>query len=133
MLTTQMQIVALYGALNGLILLVLALLVVGARRKHKVLIGDGGNAYVLRAQRAHGNAAEYIPIVLILMLALAGMRASTILLHVVGILLTLGRVMHGVGLHQKAELSLGRGLGMVLTWAALAVAVVACLIFALRA
>lgn len=132
MLTTQMQIVALYGALNGLILLALALLVVRARRQHKVLLGDGGNVYLLQAQRAHGNAAEYIPIVLVLMVMLAGMRASAIVLHAIGIMLTLGRVLHAVGLHRTAKLSVGRGLGMVLTWAALATAVVVCFLYALR-
>lgn len=131
MLTTQMQIVALYAGLNALILLLLSLWVTRARRSHKVLIGDGGNPALLRAQRAHGNAAEYIPIVLVLLLALAGLKASGLLLHAIGLALTFGRVLHGIGLNTSSNLSVGRALGMVLTWAALLVGAVACLYYAL--
>jgi uncharacterized membrane protein YecN with MAPEG domain len=131
MLVTHLQVVALYAGLNALILLGLSLLVVRARRAHKVLIGDGGNPALVRAQRAHGNAAEYIPLVLILMLALAGLKASTLLLHAIGIALTFGRLLHGIGLNQSAGVSVGRALGMVLTWAALIVAAASCLYYAL--
>lgn len=131
MLITHMQVVALYAGLNALILLGLSLLVVRARRANAVAIGDGGNPVLLRAQRAHGNAAEYIPIVLILMLALAGLKASSLLLHAIGLALTFGRLLHGIGLSQSAGLSVGRALGMVLTWAALIVGAASCLYYAL--
>lgn len=131
MLTTQMQIVALYAGINAAILLLLSLWVVRARRAHKVAIGDGGNPALLRAQRAHGNAAEYIPIILVLMLALAGLKAPALLLHALGLALTFGRLLHGIGLNQNSGLSVGRSLGMVLTWAALLTGAVACLYYAL--
>jgi uncharacterized membrane protein YecN with MAPEG domain len=132
MLTTHMQVFALYAGLSGLVVLVLALLVSRARRKHGVTLGDGGNQAVLRAQRAHGNAVEYIPIVLILLLTLASLKASIWLIHAVGAMLVVGRLFFAIGLHQSAGLSVGRGLGMVLTWAALLIAAVACLFYALK-
>ena len=132
MLTTHMQVFALYAGLNGLILLLLSLLVVRARRKYGVQIGDGGNAALLRAQRAHGNAVEYVPIVLILMMTLASLQQSIWVIHAIGLMLTFGRILHGIGLNQTAGLSVGRALGILLTWAALLVAVVACLMSALR-
>lgn len=132
MIMTHMQIFALYAALGGLILLVLSLIVVMRRRKAQVMIGDGGNAKLLQAQRAHGNAAEYIPIVLVLMLALAELQASNIVLHVIGVLLIFGRIMHAVGLLQSSQLSVGRALGIVLTWLALLLAIVGCFYYALR-
>lgn len=132
MLMTHMQVFALYAALNGLIVLVLAGLVVRARMRGKVLIGDGGDASLIRAQRAHGNAIEYIPLVLILLLTLASMNASMLLIHAVGGLLTFGRILHAIGLSRNAGESIGRAAGIVLTWLSLIIAIVGCLIYALR-
>ena len=57
----RLEIAAIYAGLNILILLVLGYLVVAGRRKHKIVLGTGGNADFERAVRAHANAAEYIP------------------------------------------------------------------------
>ncbi|MCC6787347.1 MAG: MAPEG family protein, partial [Hyphomonadaceae bacterium] len=57
----RLEVAALYAGVNILILLVLAVLVVAGRRKHKITLGDGNNEAFGRAVRAHGNAAEYIP------------------------------------------------------------------------
>ena len=132
MLTTHMQVFALYAGLSGLIALVLAVLVSRARRKHGVTLGDGGNQAVLRAQRAHGNAVEYIPTVLILLLTLASLHASIWLIHAIGAMLVIGRIFFAIGLYQSAGLSVGRGLGMALTWGALLIAAAACLFYALK-
>jgi len=107
------------------------LLVVRARQRHKVLIGDGGNAELLRAQRAHGNAIEYVPLILILLLTLASLKASLILIHVIGGLLTFGRILHAIGLSRSSGVSIGRAGGSLLTWIAMLIAIVACLFYAL--
>lgn len=114
----RLEIAALYAGVNILILLVLAVMVAGGRRRHKIRLGDGDNPEFNRAIRAHGNAAEYIPagLVGILVLALMDPASPLWLLHAAGISLTLGRIFHGVGLHAGA-LNLGRVVGMVLTWA----------------
>lgn len=113
----RLEIAALYAGVNILILLILAALVVAGRRKHKIRLGDGGNQDFVRAVRAHGNAAEYIPagLVGILILALMEPAAPLWLLHAAGISLTAGRVVHGFGLHAGV-LNAGRMLGMLLTW-----------------
>jgi uncharacterized membrane protein YecN with MAPEG domain len=115
----RLEAAALYAGVNILILLVLAVLVVGGRRKHKITLGDGGNDDFSRAVRAHGNAAEYIPagIVGLLFLALLDPAAPTWLLHAAGISLTLGRILHGIGLHI-GMVNAGRMIGMLLTWIA---------------
>jgi uncharacterized membrane protein YecN with MAPEG domain len=116
--------VALYAGLNILVLMALALHVVGARVRHKVLIGDGGVEEVLRAIRAHANAVEYVPVILVGLAVLALSGAPGWLVHASGAALTLGRVLHGVGLNANAGTSFGRAAGTLLTWAAmLAVAV----------
>ena len=125
------KITALYAGLNGLILLVLAIRVARQRGISKVGLGTGGDAMLERASRIHGNAAENIPIVLILLgLGEAG-GSSPILLHAIGIGLTLGRLLHVWGLTQSSNLSFGRGAGMMLTWLALGVGAVRALLWGL--
>lgn len=113
----RLEVAALYAGVNIVILLVLAVLVVAGRRKHKIRLGDAGNEEFLRAVRAHANAAEYIPagIVGVLFVALMEPATPLWLLHAAGISLTAGRILHGIGLHTGV-LNVGRMLGMVLTW-----------------
>jgi uncharacterized membrane protein YecN with MAPEG domain len=115
----RLEIAALYAGVNILLLLVLALVVVLGRRRHKIRLGDGGNEDFARAQRAHANAAEYIPagLVGLLMLALLEPAAPLWLLHAAGATLTIGRLLHGVGLNA-GMLNLGRSMGVLLTWIA---------------
>lgn len=116
----RLEAAALYAGVNILILLVLAVLVVGGRRKHKITLGDAGNEDFSRAVRAHGNAAEYIPAGIAGLLFLALMDETVVpfwLLHAAGISLTLGRILHGWGLHT-GMLNFGRMFGMILTWLA---------------
>lgn len=117
-----LEIAALYAGANIFILLVLAVLVVAGRRKHKITLGDGGNADFSRAVRAHANAAEYIPAALvgIVLLALFDPATPIWLLHAAGLSLTVGRILHGFGLHS-GTLNFGRMVGMVLTWTSYAV------------
>lgn len=115
----RLEIAALYAGANILILLVLAYLVVAGRRRHKISLGDGGNEAFQRAQRAHANAAEYIPAGLagIILLALLEPAAPLWLLHASGISLTAGRIFHGLGMHA-GTLNAGRVAGTALSWVA---------------
>ena len=115
----RLEIAALYAGVNILILLALAVLVSVGRRTHKIALGDNGDTNFARAVRAHANAAEYVPagLVGILMLALLEPATPLWLLHASGLSLTIGRVLHGVGLHLGV-LNAGRVLGAGLTWLA---------------
>ena len=55
-------ITPLYAALAAVILIVLSLRVIGARRSHRVAIGDGADEDLARRIRAHGNFTEYTPL-----------------------------------------------------------------------
>jgi uncharacterized membrane protein YecN with MAPEG domain len=100
----------------------LAVLVVRQRRRHNVLIGDDGVAELIQAQRAFGNAAEYIPagIGALAILAIAG--AHPFLVNGVGGILFSGRVAHAWGLSTSPGASIARSSGIVLTWLAFLVA-----------
>jgi hypothetical protein len=119
-----------YAALCALILLALALRVSWVRRARGINLGDGGDPALLRAMRAHANAAEYMPLVLILMLVVELAGAAGWLLHTVGVALVTGRVLHGLGLNRSEHAGIGRVAGMALTWAVLGALAVAALAMA---
>ncbi|HUJ02537.1 MAG TPA: MAPEG family protein, partial [Rhizomicrobium sp.] len=110
-----------------LIMLILSILVVRARVKTQVVIGDGGKPEMAAPLRAHANNAEYVPMGLLLMLAMLPLGASFWLTHAVGIPLTLGRILHAIGLSGSTGPSTWRFVGMIFTWIAYIVGIVAVL------
>jgi uncharacterized membrane protein YecN with MAPEG domain len=122
------RVTALYAGLNGLILLVLAIRVARQRGIAKVGIGTGGDAALERASRIHGNAVENVPIVLILLGLAEACGSGLVLLHGMGIALTLGRLLHAWGLTRSPNESVARAAGMILTWFALAVGAIRALL-----
>jgi uncharacterized membrane protein YecN with MAPEG domain len=113
------RVTALYAGLNAIILVVLAIRVARQRGISKVGIGTGGDETLERASRIHGKAVENIPIVLILLVLAEACGSSPVLLHGMGIALTLGRLFHAWGLMQSPGNSFGRAAGISLTWLAL--------------
>jgi uncharacterized membrane protein YecN with MAPEG domain len=108
-----------YTAVNALIMLILSILVVRARALTKTEIGDGGKAEMAAPLRAHANNAEYVPVALLLAWALASPLGGSIwMIHGVGAPLTVGRILHAIGLSGSTGPSTLRFLGMVLTWIA---------------
>ncbi|WP_376695044.1 MAPEG family protein [Wenzhouxiangella sp. EGI_FJ10305] len=118
------SITIFYAGLLGLVFLGLALQVVRLRRSLQVGLGSGGHESLNLAVRAHANFAEYVPMSLI-MLALveAGTAAPAWVLHLLGLGLLAGRLMHGfVGLNRSAGYTPGRFWGTALTWLVIAIA-----------
>ena len=110
------QITALYAALLGLLTIVLALRVVLGRRKHRIGLGDGGQAELSRLIRAHGNLTETVPLALLLLLLLELTNVAGTWLHVFGITLVVGRLLHAWGLSRHAGTSVGRFVGALATF-----------------
>jgi uncharacterized protein len=119
---------ALYVGLNLFIILALVFLVIRQRRIHKCVIGDGGHKSLILAIRAHANAVEIIPLGLIGFVALAGLGSSPWIIHVLGIMLTTGRILHGYGLSNSEGTSSGRMAGMMLSLTSLLLLGVACVL-----
>ena len=126
---SAVQAAALWAGVLILILLGLSGLVV-RRRRHQIAFGDAGNVEMTTAARAFGNASEYIPAGLVALVLLALVGAPALLVHAVGATLVVGRVIHALGLVFQKGPSLGRVLGMLLTWIALLVGAVALIAFA---
>lgn len=114
----------LYAAANALILLILSMRVVRARFRTATPIGDGGKPDMAAPLRAHANNAEYVPVALLLLWALASPLGRSIwLIHGMGATLTIGRILHAIGLSRTTGPSSLRFAGMVLTWIAYVVGI----------
>lgn len=109
-------ITALYAGLSGLLLLALAALVVARRRSAKIGIGVRDDRELERRVRAHGNASEYVPLALVLLLVAELSGLGSVWLHVAGIALVGSRVAHAFGLTRSAGTSPGRFVGTLGTW-----------------
>jgi len=114
-----MRITGLYAALSTLLILVLAVRVVAYRRAHKIGLGDNGDAELRMRIRAHGNAIEYLPFGLILLLVLELNQTAPLLLHVFGCVLLFARLAHAWGVSHHSGVSPGRMVGVVLTFGTL--------------
>lgn len=123
---------ALWAALNLLVLLVLAFLVTRARGKHKVLLGDNSVPELTQAIRVHGNAVEYVPALLAALAVLAAVGASQWVVHAVGALTLVGRLLHAFGLSRNPGVTRGRFIGTLMTFIAFLVAAGALLYYAAR-
>jgi hypothetical protein len=128
---TPLDAAALYAGVNLLILLALAVNVSRHRIKLKVATGGGGDPLMERIIRVHGNAAEYVPPLIVALLAIALSGAPAAVIHGLGVAFTAGRVLHAIGYTQRATVNIGRGFGMILTWASLLIAAGGCIYYAL--
>lgn len=121
----MLLITGFYAALLALIILWLCYKVVVFRRVKRVEIGDGGDEVGIRHIRAQQNAVEYIPIVLILMGAYELNQGNVYLLHAMGVIMVLARLMHPSGFVNRKGVSFGRFYGTALTWLCLLILAIA--------
>jgi uncharacterized membrane protein YecN with MAPEG domain len=110
-----MTITSIYAGLLAIWFVLLSYRVV-QQRGHGVSLGDGGDQVLLRRIRAHGNFAEYVPIILILLGALEFGGAKPWLLHVLGATLVVARLLHGIALSFTESWKFGRFYGTLLTF-----------------
>jgi uncharacterized membrane protein YecN with MAPEG domain len=110
-----MIVTSLYAGILAILFVVLSYRVV-QRRGHGVSLGDGGDEVLLRRIRGHGNFAEYVPLILVMMgmLELGGQKPM--LLHGLGITLVVARLLHGVSLSFTEKWKFGRFYGTLLTF-----------------
>jgi uncharacterized membrane protein YecN with MAPEG domain len=110
------MITMLYAGLCTILVVFLGLRVVRFRFRHRIGIGDGGNAILQQRVRVHANAIENLPLALLL---LGGMELNGYppgLIHGFGATLFASRVGHAWGLSHSSGTSKGRFLGTLFTW-----------------
>ncbi|MEQ7156319.1 MAPEG family protein [Brevundimonas aurifodinae] len=109
---------ALWSGLLLLLLVILSMRVALTRRSRRVVLGDGGDPDLALKSRVFGNAAEYIPVGVGAMAILAVLGMPAVGIHMVGVPLLLGRVLHAAGLRGDRA-TMARVFGILLTWLAL--------------
>jgi uncharacterized protein len=121
-----MFVTPLYAGLLTLFFVLLSVRVVNLRRKG-IIFGDNGDVGVIRIIRAQGNFAEYVPLALLMMGFLEVSRYSIYLLHALGIILVIARLLHGFALSFGWHARSGRVAGAALTFVVLLIEAVLCL------
>lgn len=124
------MIVAFYAGLLGLLYLALTAYVIAGRYKHRVGIGDAGQPDMARRIRLHGNFAEYVPLILLLLYMAGNLGLAPLWLHSACAALLVGRVCHALALARSDGPTVLRGIGMLTTFFALLTGIAACLYFA---
>ncbi|MEZ5818794.1 MAG: MAPEG family protein [Hyphomicrobiaceae bacterium] len=118
-----MSVTPVYAAILTLLFVVLSLRVIFSRRSGGTSLGDGGDDQLLRRIRVHGNFAEYVPLALLLMALMELRGLPRPYLHLVGLPLISGRLLHAYGV--SLGVGWARVAGMALTFATLVAAALA--------
>ena len=106
---------ALYGALKAVFTIALAARVTAYRVREKVSLGTGKSDPLLVAVRTHGNAAEHVPLAIVMMLVVELCGAASTWLHVAGGAIFVARIAHAIGMPRPAPNPF-RFLGTAITW-----------------
>ena len=119
-----LPVTAVFAGLLALWLIFLQSRVIAFRGRRRVSLGDGGHEEGQRLIRAHGNAAETIPIFVILLGLGEGMGAPGWVVALLGLAFLVGRVLHGLQFVLDLPGFAFRMWGMILTLSATGLAAV---------
>ena len=106
---------AIYAAFLGLLAAVLTVRVILQRVKTGIQAGDGGNADLGQAIRAHANLSEQAPLALLLLMFAEALGTPTAWLHALGVVLVLARLSSAWGLSRSLGPTQPRQAGAGLT------------------
>ena len=106
---------ALYAAALGLLAAILTVRVILGRVRTGVQAGDGGDAALGQAIRAHANFAEQVPLALLLVVLAEMLGARVALVHALGGALVLARLLSAWGLSHSLGATQPRQSGAGLT------------------
>ncbi len=104
-----------YAGILALLYIYLAVRVIKTRVRTKTKLGDGNHPELANAIRAHGNFAEYVPLALILIGILNYQGLAPVLIHVMGCVLVLGRIIHAYSITKDILKLRPVGMGMTFT------------------
>lgn len=111
---------AIYAGLAAFFLIFLSARVILLRGATRVSIGHGGDPALERAMRVQANFVEYTPLALILLILVEMQGAPTTLVHALGAGFLLSRLIHFLGVRTREAPGVLRLLGMVGSFALLA-------------
>jgi uncharacterized membrane protein YecN with MAPEG domain len=111
----MLPITAIFAALIALLFLTLSFRVIFYRRGKLISLGDQGDKALETRIRAQANCAEYAPLGLILLGLVEITGAPTLAVVILGGMLFLGRLLHGIGFWGARPVMFLRVWGMILT------------------
>jgi uncharacterized protein len=106
---------AVYAAVLGLLAAALTVQVILTRVKTGIQTGDGGNAKLGQAIRAHANLTEQAPLALLLIVLAEAAGTPASLIHLLGAALLVARLANAWGLSRSLGPTLPRQAGAGLT------------------
>ena len=115
MLTHLPAIAAIYAAILGILGAILTVQVIVNRARLKIINGDGGNPQMAQAIRAHGNFTEQVPLAVLLLVLAEALGAAPMVVHGIGVVLVVARVLSAIGLSRSQALTMPRQSGAGLT------------------
>lgn len=108
-----------YAAVLSIFFVGMSMWVTIGREQFSVYHGDGGKEQLNRRIRAHGNFAEYVPLILLLVTLLEAGGAGHAMVHTLLLPLVIARVMHPIGMlapEASVQQYAFRATSMVVTW-----------------
>ena len=115
MTTLTATVSALYAGLFGLLAVILTVRVILNRVRTGTNSGDGGDAQLAQAIRAHANFIEHAPLALVLLLVAETLGTSSMLINAAGTVLVVARTANAFGLSRSLGPSMPRQAGAGLT------------------
>jgi uncharacterized membrane protein YecN with MAPEG domain len=100
------SITAAYTAVLALLYAALSLQVVHLRRGNQAGFGDGGNADLRSAIRAHAHFAEYVPIIALMTAMLESSGLPAIRVHLLMGTLLVARLLHPFGMSRVGGMTI---------------------------
>jgi uncharacterized membrane protein YecN with MAPEG domain len=122
----MLPITAFYAALLAVLFLLLSAGVIGSRQTGAET-GQDAEGELLRRLRAHASFIEYVPFTLLLMALAESLTTPVLLMHIIGLLLLAGRLLHAYGASHAPPIVRYQSNGTILTLAALAISAIVCL------
>jgi len=120
----SLPISMLYLSLLSLTALTITIGIVKVRMKTGISLGDGDDENLKRVMRVQSNLLENLLPFSILFILLELNNTSIILLHTIGTVFLIARLIHAFGFSKKSGRSFGRYYGTVFSWLSLAVLIV---------
>ena len=90
-----LPVTAWTAVLLGILFMWLTFRVIGHRRAHAIVHGDGNDKVMMKKVRGHANAAEQIPLALILLAFTEALLGTGWVAVVISAMLVIGRTIHG--------------------------------------
>lgn len=115
------KVTMIYAGLCGILYFILTAMVIRLRNITKTGLGHDTNpaSPLFRAVRIHGNFAEFVPFILLLMALDEMSGRSLLVMHIFGALLVSARIYHYIGVTKSHTKSFGRMFGAIVTFSLL--------------